>query len=514
MFSTVLSATLQGLRVEFVQVEADVSNGLPMFHLVGYLSSEVKEAGDRVRSAIRNAGFILPAKKIVINLSPANIRKRGSVFDLPIAVSVLAALEQFGEEQLKDVLFVGELSLDGSIKQVPGILPIVHSAKKQGVKKCMIPKGNQNEGRLVEGIEVIGVNTLGEVCDILKGRVKKEKEENDLCSIWPDRIEKYDDFADIKGQHLVKRAAEIAVAGNHNLLMQGACGAGKTAIAKRIPSILPPLTVEESLELTMIYSILGEVDEKYPLKTARPFREVNATITQTALLGGGKIPRPGEISLANKGVLFLDEIAEFPRNVLESLRKPLEEHSIKIVREKGEYEFPADFLLVAAMNPCPCGNYPDLNRCTCTTAQRQNYIGKLSQPFLDRIDLCVEVHKVHYGDLASENKEESSKMIRERIIKAREIQAKRYQGETILTNAQLNTRQIEHFCALQEAEKEMMQKAYECMGLSARSYHKVLRVARTIADLDGKEEIERKHLREALSYRTMDYGYWRHQNEV
>lgn len=427
---------------------------------------------------------------------------------MSIAVAVLAALEEFDEKQLKDVLFVGELSLDGSLKRVPGILPIVLAAQKQGIKRCIIPKENQKEGELVTGIEVIGVSSLVEVCELLKGN----KEEISDAVPEPIQIytqEHYEDFADIKGQQLVKRAAEVAVAGNHNLLMQGACGAGKTAIAKRIPSILPSLTLEESIELTMIYSILGEVDEEHPLKTVRPFREVNATITQAALLGGGKIPRPGEISLANKGVLFLDEIAEFPRSVLESLRKPLEEHSIKIVREKGEYEFPADFLLVAAMNPCPCGNYPDLNRCTCTTTQIQNYKGKLSQPFLDRIDLCVEVAKVQYGDLASGNREESSKEIRERIAKAREIQARRYQKEGIMTNAQLSMQKVEEFCRLGESEKEIMQKAYEQLGLSARSYHKVLRVARTIADLDGKEHIEGKHLREALSYRINDYGSWR-----
>lgn len=509
MFSTVLSATLQGLRVEFVQVEADVSNGLPMFHLVGYLSSEVKEAGDRVRSAIRNSGFVLPAKKIVINLSPANIRKRGTIYDLPIAVAVLSALEEIDIKQLKDVLFVGELSLDGSIKRVPGILPIVLEAQKQGIKKCIIPKDNQKEGELVSGIQVIGVGSLQEVCNILKDNVTELIRQTTPSCFSIDTQENYEDFYDIKGQHLVKRAAEIAVAGNHNLLMMGACGAGKTAIAKRIPSILPPLTPEESIELTMIYSILGEVDEEHPLKTERPFREVNATITQAALLGGGKIPRPGEISLAHKGILFLDEIAEFPRSIMESLRKPMEDHNIKIVREKGEYEFPADFLLVAAMNPCPCGNYPDLNRCTCTTMQIQNYVGKLSQPFLDRIDLCVEVQKVQYSDLSGKNKEESSREIRERIIRAREMQANRYEGEEIITNAQLGMRKIEEFCRLEEQEKEIMEKAYERLGLSARSYHKVLRVARTIADLDGKENIEGKHLREALSYRTID-GYWRH----
>lgn len=509
MFSTVLSATLQGLQVEFVHVEADVSNGLPMFHLVGYLSSEVKEAGDRVRSAIRNSGFDWPAKKMVVNLSPANIRKKGSVFDLPIAISVLTALEEIDESRVKETLFVGELSLDGSVKRVPGILPIVLAAKKQGIKRCIIPKENQREGELVTGMEVIGVGSLMEAFQVLnenKQRMRCEKKQQMISDF---DCEVQEDFVDIKGQHLVKRAAEIAVAGNHNLLMIGACGSGKTAIAKRIPGLLPPLTIEESLEITMIYSILGEVDEREPLKIMRPFREVNATITQAALLGGGSIPKPGEISLAHKGVLFLDEIAEFQRTVLESLRKPLEEHRIKIVREKGEYEFPADFLLVAAMNPCPCGNYPDLNRCTCTTAQIQNYAGRLSQPFLDRIDLCVEVQKVPYGDLMGEQKEECSKDIRERILQARTVQRERYKEEGILTNSQLGMQKMEEFCRLGTSEKEIMEKAYDKLHLSARSYHKVLRVARTIADLEGKDEIEGKHLREALSYRIADYGQGR-----
>lgn len=302
MFSTVLSATLQGLRVEFVHVEADVSNGLPMFHLVGYLSSEVKEAGDRVRSAIRNSGFVLPAKKMVVNLSPANIRKKGSIFDLSIAISVLTALAEIDESRVKDAMFVGELSLNGSVKRVPGILPIVLAAKKQGIKRCIIPKENQREGELVTGMEVIGVGSLMEAYQVLNGNKQRTRCEKKQQMIADFGCEVQEDFADIKGQRLVKRAAEIAVAGNHNLLMVGACGSGKTAIAKRIPGILPPLTMEESLELTMIYSILGEVDEREPLKIMRPFREVNATITQAALLGGGSIPKPGEISLAHKGV--------------------------------------------------------------------------------------------------------------------------------------------------------------------------------------------------------------------
>ena len=508
MFSSVLSATVQGLSAKFVQVEADVSNGLPMFQLVGYLSSEVKEAGERVRSAIRNSDFVLPPKKVVINLSPANMRKRGSIFDLAIAVAVLTSIGELPKQCSEEILWVGELSLDGAVRQVPGILPIVSEAKKRGCKCCIVPKANQNEGQLVEGIEVIGIENLKEVSNILKGERKKEvrKKQGAMDLL---RGANYPDYADIKGQHLIKRAVEIAVAGGHNIMMIGPPGAGKTAIAKRIPGILPPLSLEESIELTGIYSVLGKIDEEHPLMTTRPFREVSTTVTKTALLGGGSFPRPGEISLAHKGVLFLDEIAEFPKGILETLRKPLEDHRIKIIRERGEYEFPAEFLLVAAMNPCPCGNYPDLNRCTCTSAQIQSYLGKLSQPLLDRIDLCVDVPKVEYSALTEDKEEETSKLIRERIIKARQLQKERYADKGILTNARLTIQEMEQFCKLGADEREMMKQAYEKFGLTARTYHKLLGVARTIADLEHAEDIKSRHLREALSYRTMDIKYRR-----
>ena len=337
-----------------------------------------------------------------------------------------------------------------------------------------------------------------------KKEVRKKQGAMDLL-----RGANYPDYADIKGQHLIKRAVEIAVAGGHNIMMIGPPGAGKTAIAKRIPGILPPLSLEEGIELTGIYSVLGKIDEEHPLMTTRPFREVSATVTKTALLGGGSFPRPGEISLAHKGVLFLDEIAEFPKGILETLRKPLEDHRIKIIRERGEYEFPAEFLLVAAMNPCPCGNYPDLNRCTCTSAQIQSYLGKLSQPLLDRIDLCVDVPKVEYSALTEDKEEETSKLIRERIIKARQLQKERYADKGILTNARLTIQEMEQFCKLGADEREMMKQAYEKFGLTARTYHKLLGVARTIADLEHAEDIKSRHLREALSYRTMDIKYRR-----
>lgn len=507
-FCSVLSAVLQGVFAVPVFVEADVSNGLPMFHMVGYLSSEVKEASERVRTAIKNSGIQLPARKIVVNLAPATVKKKGASFDLPIALSVLGAVNVIPSRVLEQTIVIGELSLDGAVKKVSGVLPIVMEGKQRGIQRCILPKENMQEGMLVKDMEIIGVESLEETCAYLRGEktyigTQKDKK----CSQKKVDFQQMD-YSDVQGQEAVKRAVEVAVAGGHNILFVGPPGSGKSMIAQRIPTILPLPSMEESMEITQIYSVLGMVDEEQPLITGRPFRSVHHTITKSALIGGGSTPVPGEISLAHGGVLFLDELAEFQKPVLEVLRQPLEERKIRITRSQGNYVFPANFILAAAMNPCPCGNYPDLERCNCTPGQIGQYLGKISQPFLDRIDICVETPRIQYEELTTSKTAETSEEIRKRVEAARKIQNKRYGEMEILTNAMLSAKDMEKFCKLGKDEEKLMKKAFTNLSLTARTYHKILRVSRTIADLEGEENITTGHIKEAIGYRIMDKKYW------
>lgn len=506
-YFTVLSATVQGLQTEFVRVEADVSNGLPIFRMVGYLSSEVKEASERVKTAIRNIGCTIPAKRIVVNLSPANVKKRGTSYDLPIAVAVLASLQAIPTARLGETLFVGELGLNGEIQPVDGILSIVHEAKRKGIKCCVLPEKNEKEGQLIQGIEIVGISHLKEMCEWAKGKHVKVRQ-GPLEKPMHVREEGNIDYSDIRGQEMVKRATLVAVAGNHNLLYIGPPGAGKTMMAKRIPGILPGLTLEESLEITKIYSAAGLIQNENPLITTRPFREVHHSITRAALIGGGSIPRPGEVTLAHGGVLFLDELPELQRNVLESLRQPLEEHCVRLIRNNGAYCFPADFMLVAAMNPCPCGYYPDRNRCNCSVNQVQNYMGKISRPFLDRLDICIEAPKVEYDALVMKNSGSTSADMRDMVIRARKRQLERFTDCGIHTNSQMSKEELEKFCSLNRNGKHLMKQAYDSMRLTVRSYFKILKVARTIADLDEEDTISEMHISEAIGYRMIDEKYW------
>lgn len=501
MYSKVLSCAVYGIDGIAVNVEADIHDGLPTFTMVGYLSSSVKEAGERVRTALKNSGYYLPPKRITINLSPADLKKDGSGFDLPISIAVLMSLGIVPEVDMENTVIIGELSLNGKVNSVPGILPMIHYCYKRGIKCCVVPKANQEEAGLIQGMKVIGVETLQEAVDYIQGMVDVSPYIN--TNKFIDKNICYNvDFSEIKGQHVLKRGMEIAAAGFHNVLMTGAAGAGKSMIAKRLPTIMPRLTFEESIEVTKIYSINGMLPNSGALIYERPFRSPHHTISNYALIGGGRVPKPGEVSLAHNGVLFLDEIPEFNKNVLEVMRQPLEDRKITISRVNASYVFPADFMLVAAMNPCPCGFYPNMKKCSCSSIQIKRYQGRVSGPLLDRIDMNIEVKPIEYDELFSNGFEENSTSIRERVEAAIKIQRKRYKEDGINFNSQLDGKLIKKYINLGEKEEKILEKSFKTMELSARGTHRILKLSRTIADLDGSKEIGEKHLMEALFYRN------------
>ena len=508
MYSSIMSAAISGLTVTDVRVETDMGDGLPLFTMVGCLSSQIREAEARVRSAFRNLRFSMPAKRITVNLSPADLPKSSSRFDLPIALTILAASGLIPEESLHGVMAVGELSLSGELLRIKGVLPIAMKAKETDIRLLIVPQSNEAEARAVDDIAVIGLGSLTDAVDFFRNGCLPD------TPAAPARKQKLniytEDFSDIRGQSSAKRAALISAAGFHNLILIGAPGSGKTMIARRMPTILPSLTREESLEISRIYSIAGLTDDSMPLIGTRPFRHPHHTISPQALAGGGKIPSPGEVSLAHRGILFLDEMPEFQQKTIEILRQPLEDREIIISRSAGSFCFPANFLLLAAMNPCPCGCYPDMNRCTCRPGDVTRYISKISKPLLDRIDLCAECPQVTFEDLSSHTfSNPSSSEIRELVMRARLIQDRRLDGTPWHFNSEIPSREASSRCCMDSESEQALARAFESLRLSARSYHRIIKVARTIADLDESEKIRIEHLREALFYRMIDNKYWR-----
>ncbi len=499
---TCYTCGLNGIDAYIVDIEADVTKALPQYDVVGLADMAIKESKERVRSGIKNSGFEFPARKITINLAPASVRKEGTHYDLPMAVALLGASVEL--EHLGEYVMMGELSLSGEIRGVSGVLPMADYAKKHGYSKVIVPLENAREAALVPNLQVYPASDLKEVISFLKGETEIAPfEASETVSF--DEIDWKLDFADVKGQENAKRALEVACSGGHSILMSGTPGSGKTMLSKRVPGILPPLTFEESMDVTKIYSVCSLVSKEHPMIVKRPFRALHHTASTVSIIGGGTKAMPGEISLAHNGVLFLDELPEFKREALEVLRQPLEDKKINVTRVSRSAEYPCNFMIIAAMNPCPCGYYGShIKECSCTLDQIKKYQKKISGPLLDRIDIQIEVPSVNYDEIASLEKAESSQTIRDRVIRAREIQKMRYQDEGILTNAELTAPLVKKYCVLTQDAQNMIKQAFSVLGLTARGYDKIIKVARTIADLEESELIQMHHLAEAISYRDIE----------